>query len=67
VAWSEAGAGAAELERAAPHSLQNRAPGGFDVPQALQDCVSTAPQPLQNFAPAAFSCPQLAQTAIDLA
>lgn len=39
------------VERDAPHSLQNFAPGGFSVPQAEHTRGSGEPHSLQNFAP----------------
>ncbi len=50
-----------ERDSAAPHSLQNLAPGLFVAPQLGQPAASVAPHSLQNFAPAAFSEEQFGQ------
>src|SRR5262245_63778098 len=44
-----------------PHSPQNRAVGGFDVPQLGHATASRAPHSPQNLRPASLGVPQLAQ------
>jgi hypothetical protein len=46
---------------AAPHSLQNLAPGLLEAAQFGHVAASGVPHSLQNFAPAVFSAAQLGQ------
>ncbi len=47
-----------------PHSLQNRDPARFAVPQDGHTAASGAPQPLQNLLPPGFSVPQAEQVMV---